>query len=125
MSLLLIPLIDFLKARKARKHARQRAAVLGYLCEHPDSTGMQIDVAIGMWSGTVYPILWRLELEGWLEGRWKEIYGSPFRSRRYSICLAKVASLSSGKIHIYTGGGVLADLHTHETVIPPKSLDAR
>jgi PadR family transcriptional regulator, regulatory protein PadR len=35
--------------------------------------GVEIDTAAGLPSGTVHPILARLETVGWLESRWEEI----------------------------------------------------
>lgn len=43
----------------------------------PDPTtvfyGAQIDDAAGLMSGTVHPILARLEGHGWVESRWEDI----------------------------------------------------
>jgi PadR family transcriptional regulator, regulatory protein PadR len=61
--------------------------VLQALLEDPERElyGVQIGAAAGLPSGTVHPILARLEGLGWLESRWEEIdprrEGRP--SRRY------------------------------------------
>lgn len=49
--------------------------VLRALLEHPtrDTYGLQICRATGLPSGTVHPILGRLEGLGWLESSWEDI----------------------------------------------------
>ncbi|WP_318783049.1 PadR family transcriptional regulator [Plantactinospora soyae] len=50
-------------------------AVLRGLLEHPtrEMYGLQVCEAAGLPSGTVHPILARLEGLGWLESRWEEV----------------------------------------------------
>jgi DNA-binding PadR family transcriptional regulator len=52
----------------------QTHAVLGALCEDPDSWRHGYDLAreTGLKSGTLYPILVRLADRGYLETRWEE-----------------------------------------------------
>jgi len=49
--------------------------VLRALLEHPtrEMYGLEICQAAGLASGTIHPILARLERLGWLESRWEEI----------------------------------------------------
>ena len=49
--------------------------VLKALLEHPtrEMYGLEICQAAGLASGTIHPILARLEGLGWLESRWEEI----------------------------------------------------
>jgi DNA-binding PadR family transcriptional regulator len=49
--------------------------VLRALLEHPDREryGLEICQAAGLPSGTIHPILARLERVGWLESRWEDI----------------------------------------------------
>ncbi|HET7277878.1 MAG TPA: helix-turn-helix transcriptional regulator [Dermatophilaceae bacterium] len=49
--------------------------VLGTLIENPDQElyGLEISGAAGLPSGTVHPILARLEGIGWLESHWEDI----------------------------------------------------
>jgi PadR family transcriptional regulator, regulatory protein PadR len=64
--------------------------VLGALLEDPEVElyGVEIGAAAGLPSGTVHPILARLESVGWLQSRWEDIdpreAGRP--ARRY-YCL--------------------------------------
>src|SRR6478672_13931483 len=61
--------------------------VLQVLLENPDRElyGLEIGGAAGLASGTVHPLLARLEAHGWLESRWEDIdpstQGRP--ARRY------------------------------------------
>ena len=49
--------------------------VLQVLLEDPDRElyGLEIGGAAGLASGTVHPLLARLEAHGWLESRWEDI----------------------------------------------------
>ncbi|WP_245614297.1 PadR family transcriptional regulator [Actinokineospora inagensis] len=64
--------------------------VLRALLEEPDREmyGLQICAAAGLPTGTIHPILARLEKVGWLRSRWEEIdpgeQGRP-RRRYYSV----------------------------------------
>lgn len=64
------------------------AAVLDMLISHPQSAGADIARVTGMKSGTLYPILMRLEDAGWLASCWEEgdpsLLGRP-RKRFYSV----------------------------------------
>jgi DNA-binding PadR family transcriptional regulator len=53
----------------------QTQLVLRALLEHPtrELYGLQICTAAGLASGTIHPILARLESIGWLESRWEDI----------------------------------------------------
>lgn len=65
----------------------QLQAVLRVLLDDPtgDHYGFEIARAAGLATGTTYPILIRLEDEGWLESEWEEIDESREgrRRRRY------------------------------------------
>lgn len=52
-----------------------RLAVLGALLESPTKPryGLDISRAAGLATGTVYPILARLEADGWVESYWEDI----------------------------------------------------
>jgi DNA-binding PadR family transcriptional regulator len=49
--------------------------VLGEFCRRPTDrlSGIEISRATGLASGTLYPILFRLEEAGWLESEWEEV----------------------------------------------------
>lgn len=49
-------------------------AVLGALLEHPDKElyGLQIVKVSGLEPGTIYPILQRLLIAGWVTDRWED-----------------------------------------------------
>ena len=46
--------------------------VLNAISDAPDMSGAQIAKATGLSSGTLYPILLRLESAGWLESEWED-----------------------------------------------------
>jgi DNA-binding PadR family transcriptional regulator len=52
-----------------------RLAVLAALIDkpHQDRYGLDLAKAAGLATGTVYPILARLEKDGWVESRWEDI----------------------------------------------------
>jgi DNA-binding PadR family transcriptional regulator len=60
----------------------QTQLVLRALLEHPtrEMYGLEICAAAGLASGTIHPILARLERLGWLESRWEDI--DPVREGR-------------------------------------------
>ena len=59
--------------RRSRKHSQQTRAVLAELASEPsrDRYGYELAQATGLASGTLYPILMRLEDRGFLEARWE------------------------------------------------------
>ena len=59
--------------RRRRKHSEQTRAVLAELAADPsrDRYGYDVARATGLASGTLYPILMRLEGRGLLEARWE------------------------------------------------------
>lgn len=59
--------------RQQRKTTLATAAVLQWLRDHPDAYGTQISKHTHYAGGTIYPILLRLELQGWVESSWEEI----------------------------------------------------
>ncbi len=50
--------------------------------EGPDSWGLRIVKSTGAPSGSVYPILERLERAGWVESRWEDDSARPGARRR-------------------------------------------
>src|SRR6476646_258371 len=59
--------------RRSRKHSDQTRDVLAELATEPsrDRYGYELAQATGLASGTLYPILMRLEARGLLEARWE------------------------------------------------------
>jgi PadR family transcriptional regulator, regulatory protein PadR len=59
--------------RRSRKHSRQTRDVLAELAREPsrDRYGYELAQATRLASGTLYPILMRLEERGLLEARWE------------------------------------------------------
>ncbi len=59
--------------RRSRKHSEQTRAVLVELASEPsrDRYGYDLARETGLASGTLYPILMRLEDRGFLEARWE------------------------------------------------------
>jgi PadR family transcriptional regulator PadR len=80
--------------------------VLRGLLAEPDEEmyGVQIAHAAGLASGTVHPILARLEAAGWLESRWEEIdprvEGRPAR-RYYRLSPSGVEEARAGLARAY------------------------
>ena len=64
---------------RSRPHSRQTSAVLAELVTDPaaDRYGYELAKATGLASGTLYPILIRLEERGLLEARWVLTEGRP------------------------------------------------
>lgn len=52
--------------------------------------GLELIARSGVRSGSLYPILYRLELEGWIAGQWEEIdeVAAGRRRRRYYLMTA-------------------------------------
>jgi PadR family transcriptional regulator len=59
--------------RRSRRHSQQTRVVLAELAAEPsrDRYGYELAQATGLASGTLYPILMRLEARGLLEARWE------------------------------------------------------
>lgn len=59
------------------RNSRQTLAVLDALLIHPSQWrhGYALSQHTGLFSGTLYPILMRLEKLGWLETRWEDAGG--------------------------------------------------
>ncbi len=70
-----------------RKPSRQTLQVLAALLDkqYDDHYGLELAKAAGLASGSLYPILARLERCGWLESEWEDIDESKEgrRRRRY------------------------------------------
>src|SRR4051794_38684520 len=64
---------------RGRSHSRQTRAVLDELLAEPDAEryGFDLARATGLASGTLYPILMRLEARGLLAARWDLSGGRP------------------------------------------------
>jgi DNA-binding PadR family transcriptional regulator len=60
---------------KEPRLTQQTLAVLGALVQVRELSGVEIAKVSNLASGTLYPILYRLEEVGWLVSRWEE--GSP------------------------------------------------
>jgi DNA-binding PadR family transcriptional regulator len=65
--------------QRSRKHSQQTRAVLDELASEPsrDRYGYDLAQATGLASGTLYPILMRLEERGFLDARWELSDGRP------------------------------------------------
>ncbi|MFJ2621281.1 PadR family transcriptional regulator [Glutamicibacter sp. NPDC087344] len=66
------------------RHTPATAAVIGVLMESPDAIwGLQVVKATGLKTGTVYPILERLEDAGWITSEWDTDLTRKGPRRRY------------------------------------------
>ncbi|MCG2663212.1 PadR family transcriptional regulator [Brevundimonas sp.] len=83
--------------------------VLGALMEHGanEFSGAEISKKTGQPSGTLYPILTRLEAAGWLASRWED--GEPSAMGRPRRRLYKVTTVGRVKAQC-VGATVRADL---------------
>jgi PadR family transcriptional regulator PadR len=81
--------------------------VLRELLEHPTErlSGSEISRTTGLASGTLYPILFRLEEAGWLESEWEEI--SPTLAKR-----------PRRRLYRMTGVGQRNALAAFRTIVP-------
>ena len=81
-------------------------AVLRFLLEEPGSEryGLEIGDAAGLPSGTIHPILARLERLGWVESRWEVVdpseVGRPAR-RYYRLTTDGVEQARAGLARAY------------------------
>ena len=82
--------------------------VLGTLLEEPgrELYGVEIGAAAGLPSGTVHPILARLEGLGWLESRWEDVdprrEGRPAR-RYYRLTAAGAQAGQAALARVHRG----------------------
>lgn len=94
---------------KSRRITIPTQLVLRALLEDPTQElyGVQIGDAAGLPSGTVHPMLARLEGIGWLESRWEDIdpriAGRPAR-RYYRLTAAGVVQARDALARAYKGG---------------------
>jgi DNA-binding PadR family transcriptional regulator len=86
--------------------------VLKELVNHPleELSGAEIARSTGLASGTLYPILFRLEKSGWLLSHWEEVDLSEAkrpRKRLYRLTAqGESASLSVFREYLPTAGGL-------------------
>lgn len=69
--------------------------VLGEFCRRPLDrvSGIEILRSTGLASGTLYPILFRLEEAGWLESEWEEVL--PTKVKRPRRRLYRITALGA------------------------------
>jgi PadR family transcriptional regulator, regulatory protein PadR len=97
--------------RRSPQLTIQTIKVLGAFSSQPEAglSGAEIGRATGLLSGTLYPILMRLEQAGWLESKWEEDephkLGRP-RRRLYRITGLGVKSVRAacGEVTAAIGG---------------------
>ena len=94
--------------------------VLRALLEHPtrEMYGLEICQAAGLRSGTIHPILARLEQAGWLQSRWEDVNpreeGRPPR-RYYRLSPDGIESARISLAGVTVATTKLAALHVHPT----------
>lgn len=73
--------------------------VLGQFLDRPTDSlsGIEICRLTGLASGTLYPILFRLEEAGWLESEWEEVV--PAQVKRPRRRLYRLTSLGAANAH--------------------------
>ena len=82
---------------RGRKHSEQTRAVLSELSTEPSvgRYGYELAKATGLASGTIYPILMRLEERGLLEARWEFTERRP----RHVYCLTRDGLAAAHAVH--------------------------
>jgi PadR family transcriptional regulator, regulatory protein PadR len=97
--------------------------VLRVLLEEPtkERYGLEVCELAGLPSGTIHPILARLENAGWLTSRWEDVdpreQGRP-RRRYYQLTPDGTALARNALARSYTGRRVVA-------VLRPRTVDGR
>lgn len=90
--------------------------VLRALLEHPtqERYGLELGQAAGLASGTIHPILARLEAAGWLESSWEQIdpkeQGRP-RRRYYRLTKDGAEQARDALARAYSAGSAITRLH--------------
>ncbi|MFI9009209.1 PadR family transcriptional regulator [Actinosynnema sp. NPDC053489] len=104
--------------RRGPKMTLPTQLVLGVLLEDPTASryGLEICQTAGLASGTVHPILARLEQCGWVTSRWEEIdpseHGRP-RRRYYRLDPGSVAAAQAALARAKTPVARLGLLRQH------------
>jgi PadR family transcriptional regulator PadR len=89
--------------------------VVRALLEHPtrERYGLELGQAAGLPSGTIHPILARLEAAGWLESSWEQVdpheAGRP-RRRYYKLTLDGAEQARDALARAYTSSAAVARL---------------
>jgi DNA-binding PadR family transcriptional regulator len=92
--------------------------VLRAMLEHPtdEMYGLEICAAAGLPSGTIHPILARLEKASWLESRWEDIdpreWGRP-RRRYYRLSSDGIGLARDALARAYAASTKLTALRLH------------
>ncbi len=103
----------------------QTLAVLQVMLDTPADPryGLQIASAIGLPTGTVYPILLRLERAGWVSSSWEEISPSAEGRPRRRLYTLTGAGVHAARAALSEGRRLLAPAHgmTGTTLRPGES----
>jgi PadR family transcriptional regulator PadR len=89
----------------------QTLRVLDVFLENPSAqlSGADVNRSCGIASGTLYPILLRLEAAGWFVSEWESVDPSSIgRPRRRLYRLTSTGLRRAGEIFASISGGVLA-----------------
>jgi PadR family transcriptional regulator, regulatory protein PadR len=93
--------------------SRPMLKVLKMMIEHPQTPYSGADIArtVGIGSGTLYPLLQRLENAGWLKSDWEQVdpveAGRP-RRRHYQLTGHGQVLAARALAEVQTSAGVLA-----------------
>ncbi len=73
--------------------------VLAEFCRRPVDriSGIEISRSTGLASGTLYPILFRLEEAGWLESEWEDALPSQLKRPRRRLYRATALGVASAR----------------------------
>lgn len=91
---------------RARRHSRQTLAILSALAGADWLYGLELAERTGLKSGSLYPILIRLDERGLLESRWIEP-SAPGRPRRHAYRLLPAGRRALADAASTTGAGHL------------------
>jgi len=105
------------------------AKVLAAFLEDPaaDRYGLDLMKTTDMASGTLYPILARLRMAGWVEAKWEQPDPDTSRPARryYRLTAQGVVAARNGVAELYQKLGIATGGHGHGTALRPSTRPGR
>jgi hypothetical protein len=78
-----VPLLNLKHPLNGKSPVTAEAKILAALKGNPNQSGAALSKATGVWSGALYPALYRLEIMGRIIGEWADM--PPPRQRLYNL----------------------------------------
>jgi PadR family transcriptional regulator PadR len=96
----------------ARRPSLQTLEVLQVMLRHPtgEHYGLELSKESGLPSGTIYPMLRRLERDGWVESRWEEADPSEEGRPRKRLYLLTGLGAQEARRHLARAQSMLAQV---------------